>query len=153
MSTVLNLYNKFDGFPIGKKIFSKLVCFKAPYFGSVKPLFIELEKGRCVISMKKRRSVQNHINSVHAIAMCNISELAAGTMLECSIPRNMRWIPSGMTVEYLKVARTDLKAVCELQEVNWESTSELPLTVNVTDTNDVLVFRAVITMYVSQNKK
>ncbi len=152
MSAVVNLYNKFGKFPMGKKIFSKLVCFKAPYFGSVKPVFEELEKGRCVISMKKRRSVQNHIKSVHAIAMCNISELAAGTMLECSIPRNMRWIPSGMAVEYLKVAKTDLIAVCELQNVNWEATTELPLTVNVTDTNDVLVFRAVITMYVSPKK-
>ena len=152
MSTVVNIYNKFDRFPMGKKIFSKLVCFKAPYFGSVKPVFEELEKGRCVISMKKSRSVQNHLKSVHAIAMCNISELAAGTMLECSIPRNMRWIPSGMTVEYLKVARTDLTGVCELPDVDWDTVSELPLTVDVTDTNGVLVFRAVITMYISPKK-
>ncbi len=152
MSAVVNLYNKFNKFPMGKHIFSKFVCFKAPYFGSVKPVFEELEKGRCVISMKKRRSVQNHIKSVHAIAMCNISELAAGTMLECSIPRNMRWIPKEMTVQYLKVALTDLKAVCELQGVDWENTSDLPLTVNVIDKNDVVVFRAVITMYVSLKK-
>ncbi len=153
MSMVVNLYNKFNRFPMGKHFFSRLVCFKAPYFGSVKPVFEELKEGRCVISMKKRRSVQNHIKTVHAIAMCNISELAAGTMIEGAIPRHLRWIPKTMTVDYLKVALTDLRAVCELQDIDWETTSDLPLTVNVIDTNDVVVFRAVITMYVSPKKK
>ncbi len=152
MSLVLNMYSKFEKLPMGRKIFSKLVCFKAPYFGSIKPLFVELKHGRCVITMKKRRAVQNHIKSVHAIAMCNISELTAGTMLEASIPSNMRWIPKKMSVEYLKVAKTDLKAVCELQEVDWQNSQDLPLMVEVTDKNDVVVFRAVITMYVSPKK-
>lgn len=152
MSMVLDLYKKFEKFPMGRKLFSKLVCLKAPYFGSIKPLFVELKEGRCVITMKKRRAVQNHIKSVHAIAMCNISELAAGTMLEASIPSTMRWIPKKMSVEYLKVAKTDLKAVCDLQEVDWEKSQDLPLTVAVTDKNDETVFRAVITMYVSPKK-
>ena len=151
MSMVLKMYNKFEKFPMGKKLFSMLICFKAPYFGSVKPYFAELKNGRCVITMKKRRAVQNHIKSVHAIAMCNISELAAGTMLEASIPATMRWIPKKMSVDYLKVAKTDLKAICELGEVDWQS-QDLPLTVNVTDTNDVLVFQAVITMYISPKR-
>ncbi len=152
MNQVLNIYNKFEKLPMGRKIFSKLACFKTPYFGSVKPLFVELKHGHCVMTMKKRRAVQNHIKSVHAIAMCNLSEITAGTMLEASIPSNMRWIPKKMSVEYLKVAKTDLKAVCELQEVDWQNSQDLPLTVNVTDNNDVVVFRAVITMYVSPKK-
>ena len=152
MNMVLSMFNKFDKIPMGRKIFSKLVCFKAPYFGSIKPLFVELKHGRCVITMKKRRAVQNHIKSVHAIAMCNISELTAGTMIEASIPSNMRWIPKKMSVDYLKVAKTDLKAVCDLQEIDWGKNQDVPMTVDVTDTNGVVVFRAVITMYVSHKK-
>lgn len=44
----------------------------------------------------------NHIGTVHAIAMCNMAELAGGTMTEVTVPSTHRWIPKGMTVEYLK---------------------------------------------------
>ncbi len=149
---MLNLYNKLEGFPLGKIIFSKLVCLKAPYFSTIKPRFLELKNGSCVISMKKRRAVHNHIGTVHAIAMCNISELAAGTMLEASIPSHMRWIPKEMSVKYLKVAKTNLTATCELQEIKWEGSFDLPINVDVKDKDGNVVFNAIITMYVSQKK-
>ena len=50
---------------------------------------MELRPGYCEIHFKKRLAVTNHLKSVHAIAMCNVSELAAGSMLEASIPQNM----------------------------------------------------------------
>lgn len=43
--------------------------------------------------------------------MCNMAELAGGTMTEVTVPSTHRWIPKGMTVEYLKKAETDLIAV------------------------------------------
>ena len=61
--------------------------------------------------MTKRRAVTNHIGTVHAIAMCNLAELAAGTMTEISIPPSMRWLPKGMAVEYLKKAESDVEAL------------------------------------------
>ncbi len=149
MNPVLKIYSTFTKFPFGNWMFSKLVCFKAPYFSSVKPIFAALEPGFCEIKLKKRRAVTNHIKSVHAIAMCNISELAAGTALEVTIPKNLRWIPKRMEVEYLKVANTDLVATCQFQEINWDGVSDLPLTVDVTDKNGEVVFKAVIFMYIS----
>ena len=146
----MNVYRKCVKLPAGKHIFSKLVCMKAPYFGTIKPLFIALRPGYCEITMKKRRAVHNHIKSVHAIAMCNISELAAGTMLEATLPSSMRWIPKSMTVEYLKIARTDLKAMCQISTEGLEHPQELPMTVHVMDTSKAEVFRAVITMHISE---
>ncbi len=84
--------------------------------------------------------------------MCNVSELAAGSMLEVSIPKNMRWIPKEMTVSYLKMAKTNLKATCEMTAANLVTPQELPMTVHVTDTNGVEVFRAVINMYISEKQ-
>ena len=150
MNRVMHIYAKFEKLPFGKSLFSKLICFKAPYFSTIRPHFEELRPGYCAITMKKRRAVQNHIQSVHAIAMCNISELTAGTALEATLPKTMRWIPKSMHVEYLKIAKTDLKAVCEIPTHNLESPQELPLTVHVTDTNNTEVFRAVITMHISK---
>lgn len=152
MSKVMEIYGKCEKLPFGRQIFSKMVCFKAPYFSSIKPLFLALRPGYSKILLKKRRAVTNHLGSVHAIAMCNVSELAAGTMLEASLPRTMRWIPKGMTVSYLKMARTDLKAVCEIPLEGLETPGEFPMTVHVTDTHGVEVFNAVITMHLSPKK-
>lgn len=129
-----------------------MICFKAPYFHSIRPVFTRLEPGFGEIFMKNRRRVRNHINSVHAIAMCNMCELVGGTVLECSIPSHLRWIPKEMRVEYRKVARTDLTASCRLGETDWQDAMELPLVVEVNDANGVLVLRATITMHVSRKK-
>ena len=150
MNQIMRTYQTCEKLPFGKAIFSKMICFKAPYFGSIKPRFVELRPGYCEVRLKKRRAVTNHLGSVHAIAMCNVSELAAGSMLEASIPKNMRWIPKGMTVSYLKIARTDLKATCEIATGTLTTPQELPMTVHVTDTHGVEVFRAVINMYISE---
>ncbi len=58
-----------------------------------------------------------------------------------------------MTVEYLKKAETDLKAVTELNPMpHFGAAEELPVTVNVIDKNAQTVFRAVIKMWVSPKK-
>ena len=152
MNKLMNVYQGCVKLPAGKRIFSKLICLKAPYFNTIKPLFKELRPGYCEVTMKKRRAVHNHIKSVHAIAMCNLSELTAGTMLEATLSHSMRWIPKNMSVEYLKIAKTDLKAVCNIPTENLDNPRELPMTVHVTDTSDTEVFRAVITMHISRRK-
>jgi len=152
MNRVLSVYDKCSCLPFGNRLFSKLICFKAPYFRTIKPVFTALEAGFGEITIKNKRRVRNHINSVHAIAMCNMCELVAGTVLECTIPSHLRWIPKQMKVEYLNVARTDLTASCRLGDVKWQDSMELPLTVDVVDTKGVVVLRAVITMYVSPKK-
>jgi len=102
--------------------------------------------------MRKRRGVQNHIGTVHAIAMCNLAELAAGTLTEVSIPPSLRWLPKGMQVEYLKKAESDIEAVATLPEVPDGPGREVPVTVELNDAAGVIVCRAVITMWVSPRK-
>ena len=97
--------------------------------------------------------MQNHIGTVHAIAMCNMAELAAGTMTDATVPHDFRWIPKGMIVEYLAKAETDLTAVAEIAPLpEFETSMELPVSVQVTDIHNKIVFRAVITMWVSERK-
>ena len=55
--------------------------------------------------------MHNHIGTVHAIALCNLAELSAGVMTDATIPASMRWIPKGMTVEYLKKATGTMRGV------------------------------------------
>ena len=153
MST-LNIWKKLSSKPCGKWAFSKALCFKAPYFASISPKFEELRPEFCKVSISKSRKVTNHLGTVHAIAMCNMAELAGGTMTDVTVPATHRWIPKGMQVEYLKKANTDLVAVATPLQVNfpWNAGSDYQVQVEVKDTNQDVVFRAIITMWVSAKK-
>ena len=86
--------------------------------------------------------------------MCNMAELAAGTMTDVSIPASHRWIPKGMTVEYLARAETDLRAVATLDsKQTFGAAADVPVTVQVLDTGGKTVLRATITMWVSPKKR
>ncbi len=146
----LALFNKTKSLPAGKWIFSKGLCLVAPYFGSIKPIFKELSHNYCEISIKKRRRVQNHIGTVHAIAMCNMAELAGGTMTDASVPKGARWIPAGMTVKYVKKAKTDLVAIADGTGLDWTVNGDVVVPVIVKDTGGETVFTADITMNVKQ---
>ncbi|WP_211276903.1 hotdog fold domain-containing protein [Tamilnaduibacter salinus] len=134
--------------PLGKFLFSKMVCQVAPYFASISPRIETLEPQRCVVTMKKRRRVTNHFKTVHAIAMCNMAELAGGMMTDASIPQGARWIPSGMSVTYLKKAKTDLTATADGSQVDWSREGPTQVPVSITDTTGEEVFHAQIEMNV-----
>lgn len=95
--------------------------------------------------------MRNHIGTVHAIALCNLAELAGGMMMEAGTPRGMRWIPKGMAVEYLRKASGTVRAVATpLAPVETrEAGHEVPVDVEIRDRADTPVFRARIVMWVS----
>jgi uncharacterized protein (TIGR00369 family) len=150
---VLAAWQRCERWPLGKALFSGLICWKAPYFASIRPRFEEFRPGFARVSMRKRRAVTNHIGTVHAIAMCNLAEIAAGTMTEASIPSTMRWLPKGMQVDYLRKAETDVEAVATLADVSEGPARDVPVLVEVKDRAGEVVCRATITMWVSPRKK
>jgi len=152
MST-LNIWEKLSSKPCGKWAFSKALCLKAPYFASINPKFEELRPEFCKVSISKSRKVTNHLGTVHAIAMCNMAELSGGTMTEVTVPATHRWIPKGMTVEYLKKATTELVATATpATALDLTQPSEYLVNVEVKDQLDEVVFKAVITMWISSKK-
>ena len=148
---LLALYRKLQRWPGGAWLFSRAVCFKAPYFASIAPRFTLLEAGRCEATIPDRRAVHNHIGTVHAIALCHLAELCGGVMTDASLPADMRWIPKGMTVSYLKKAKGRLRGVAtpEIPLVSASSGYDLPVNVDVFDADGVKVFNARILMWLS----
>ncbi len=137
----------------GKWAFSRMLCFKAPYFGTIRPRFEELRPGFCELGIRKRRAVLNHLGSVHAIAMCNMAELAGGTMTEVTVPSSHRWIPKSMVVQYLKVAKSDLAAVATPRtQIDLSQAGEFQVDVVVRNQEGETVFTALITMWVTPRK-
>ena len=64
----------------------------------------------------------------------------------------MRWIPRGMTIEYLAKAQTDVMATARLDKTEWAGPENIGVPVTVTDTAGKEVVRAVISMYVSPKR-
>jgi acyl-coenzyme A thioesterase PaaI-like protein len=145
----LDAWKKYSASPFGRWLFARAVCWRAPYFATIRPTFHELGGGVCRVSMRKRRGVENHIGTVHALAMGNLCELAAGMCTEVTIPTDMRWIPRGMTIEYLQKAGTGVQAVARIDKQEWHPPENIGVPVTVTDAQGTEVVRAVITMYVT----
>ena len=150
---VLRSWERWSSSAFGRWVFARAVCRRAPYFGTIRPLFRELAPGVCRVSLRKRRRVENHIGTVHALAMGNLCELAAGMVTEVSLPSSMRWLPRGMTIEYLRRAESDVTATARLNKTEWSGAAEnVAVPVSVVDATGTEVVRAVITMYVSPKK-
>lgn len=146
---VLARWQRMSGSAIGRWLFARAVAFRAPYFATIAPRFHALQPGLCRVSMRKRRRVENHIGTVHALAMGNLVELAAGMVTEVTIPADMRWIPRGMTIEYLKKAASGVSATARLDKTDWSGAENVGVAVGVHDAGGVEVVRAVVTMYIS----
>ena len=143
------LLQKLERLPGGLYLFSRAVCLKAPYFSSIRPRFTALRPGYGEATVKKRRRVTNHLGTVHAIAMANLCEFIGGTLMEVSIPSDMRWIPKGMTIRYLAKAPSDVTARCTIDDYDWRETQDVELELAVHDSAGTLVAEATIPMYVS----
>ncbi len=154
MTSLLRLYQRITRWPCGHWLFSRAICFKAPYFGTIAPRITRLEPGVCEARIADRRRVHNHIGTVHAIALCNLAELVGGVMVDASLPASMRWIPKGMTVQYQRKATGTMHAVATPATALREAAEGYELPVDVVVRNDAgeQVFQARIEMWVSPRK-
>ena len=112
-----------------------------PYTSTIRPRFVHIAPGHFEVAMKKRRAVTNHMGTIHAAAMANLIELTASGAVLASIPRSARWIPSGMNIEYLKKAKTDLRSVCDFCVPDWHTKQDLIIEVQLFDRDEQQVAR------------
>jgi acyl-coenzyme A thioesterase PaaI-like protein len=150
-ASLLATWRRLQRWPAGEWLFSRAVCWRAPYFATIAPRITRLEPNLCEARLRDRRAVHNHIGTVHAIALCNLAELTAGVMTDASLPAGMRWIPKGMSVQYLKKASGLLRGVATPKTAVAGSAVgyELPVLVSVFDASGDKVFAAEVAMWLS----
>ena len=152
-SLVLKVWGMIGGNQIGRWFFAKLVCWRVPYFSTISPSFITYSDEIVEVAIKKKRSVTNHLGTIHVIAVANLCELAAGTLMEAGLVSSMRWIPKGMSISYLLPANTYITARAVMPEIKEGEKADVIVPVTVTDTNEREVVRADIVMYLTPRKK
>ncbi|MCB9672615.1 MAG: DUF4442 domain-containing protein [Alphaproteobacteria bacterium] len=112
---LLAIYRALARVPGGRRLFSKLVGRAAPYTGTI-PFRVEhLDRGQARVRMDDRRSVRNHLNSVHAIALMNLGEVSTGLAMYASLPSGARGIIVELGMTYTKKARGPITADCVAQ--------------------------------------
>ena len=151
MTNLMELYNRVNRLPAGSTIFSMLFSHKAPYFATVRPRFNELRPNYAELTIKKRRGVQNHIGTVHVIAICNGLEAAMGALAEATVPQHKRWIPKGMEVSYAAKATSDITCIAETDPAAWTGDDpDLPVRIRGLREDGTVVVEGVIRLWVTE---
>ncbi|MEJ2860876.1 hotdog fold domain-containing protein [Actinomycetospora flava] len=153
MSTpsVLGTWRRFSGSWPGRLLVSAAVWLRAPYFLTAAPVIRTLEPGRAEVSLRNWWLVHNHLGTVHAIASCNLAEYAMGVLAEATTPSTHRWIPRGMSVQYLAKADTDLVAVATFPAppAFSDEREDVDADITITDARGQEVVHATITLRIS----
>ena len=151
MNQVYGMYKKLTAKndKAGRAAFSASFALKAPYFRTVAPMIQTMEPHRGVVKIKKWWGVQNHIGTVHAIAIANGMECAMGLLAEATTPDDMRWIPKGIRLDYVAKVPGDVRCLAETDPADWEATGEVPVRVRATRADGTVVVEGTITIRVS----
>lgn len=152
MSQVLGLWERLRVVPGGERVFSWGFTWKAPYFRSVRPRFVQVSPNYAALRLPKRRAVLNHIGTVHAIAVCNGLEAAMGALAEATIPAGKRWLPKGMEVAYLAKSTSGLTCSAETDPGSWTAGPEVPVQVKATRDDGTVVVEGTIHLWVTDKK-
>jgi len=140
---VRELWDRLSVVPGGRTLFSKAIGFVAPYTGTIRPHVAELREGYSRVQMEDRRRVRNHLNSIHAMALTNLGEVASGLAVVYSLPDHLRGILTGFEIDYEKKARGTLTAEADLALPDVEEgEQELEVPVTTRDTDHDIVTRA-----------
>lgn len=139
---VRELWDRLSAIPGGRTVFSKAIGFMAPYTGTIRPHVAELREGYSRVEMEDRRRVRNHLNSIHAMALTNLGEVASGLAVVYSLPDHMRGILTGFEIAYEKKARGTLSAEADLVLPDFEGEQEFEVPVTTRDEDHEVVTRA-----------
>lgn len=146
--SIIAQYQKYTKLPLGNWMFNKVIGFSAPFFGKLKPNVTQYSAGHCEVRIKDRWGIRNHIGTINAGALCSVAELTGGLALDSVVAKNLRWLPKGMTVSYIKKAVGPQTCICKIGDAVTES-GEVNVPLVVVDSDNDTVFSADINFYIS----
>jgi len=145
-------WERMSKLPFGKFLFSFIVNRYIPYTGSMSSKVVELRPGYSRVTLRDRRKVRNHLNSVHAIALANLIEFTGNLALVCGLPNDARFIVKGISIEYLKKARGRLTGECTTEVIPSNEKREISVKVEIKDLDGDLVAAGLLNTLIGPKK-
>ena len=143
-------WERLSRLPGGKTIFSMIIGRTAPYTGTIGARAEELRPGYARWTLKDRRGLRNHLNSIHAVALVNLAEVTSGTAMMMSLPAGTRGIVVSLSTTYLKKARGTLTAECRCDLPAIEQDTRFDLHADIRDQAGDIVATATVTWLLSR---
>ncbi len=147
-----DLWDFVSPLPAGKQIFSKAVGRAAPYTGSIGARVDILRPGYAEIWLEDRPSIRNHLASIHAAALANLAELTASSALAYTLPDDARFIPAGLSIDYLKKARGTVRGISECPLIESSEKREYAIPVSIRDARGAVVATASLRVLVGPKR-
>ena len=141
-AAIATWWRRLSRLPGGRWMFSKMIGRMAPYTGSIGARIVDLGPGYSRWTLRDRRKIRNHLNSIHAVALVNLAEVASGTAMLAGLSPATRGIVKGLSIEYLKKARGTLTAECRCAPPTVDRETDYTLEATITDQGGDPVARA-----------
>lgn len=113
LTKIVSNINKLPEF-MRSKALTTLFGKTVKYTGTTGQKVELLENNRSVITLKNKKSVQNHIGSVHAVASILIAESATGYLIGMNISDDCVPVIKTIKADYVKRAKGDMRAEAKL---------------------------------------
>ncbi|MBW1879359.1 MAG: DUF4442 domain-containing protein [Deltaproteobacteria bacterium] len=141
---IRTMWDRLRDRPGGKAVFSRLLGVMAPYTGTIGARIEELGVGHARVTLRDRRAVRNHLRCIHAIALVNLAEVTGNLALGYGLPDDARFIPVGISIEYLKKARGTVTGVTDCVLPAFTETRDFEVPVSIRNSDGEEVARAVM---------
>eukprot|EP00049_Salpingoeca_infusionum_P019212 m.360821 g.360821 ORF g.360821 m.360821 type:complete len:206 (+) comp19179_c0_seq1:25-642(+) len=119
--TIGSLWNTYSSLPFGKHALTGIITLGAPYTGSIDPVLKKLTSDKSEAYLVERPWLKNPFNSVHAVALINLGELASGVLVVSALEQmteqsdfKARGIVTSLGATYHQKARGTIIARCDL---------------------------------------
>lgn len=104
---------------------SKAFGLKIPYAGRASIRVQHLDNIQCVIELRNRRKVQNHIGTLHAASMALAAESASGYLVGMNVPDGKIPVIKKLSVEFNKRTKGNIVAKAHLTDEQINQMKEL----------------------------
>ncbi len=95
-------------------LLTTLFTSKVKFAGTTGVKIQKISNQQTILSLKNKKSVQNHIGGIHAIAAVVLAESATGIVFGMNVPDNCLPLLKSMKVHYQRRMQGDLKAIATL---------------------------------------
>lgn len=114
-STIIAKVNKTPMF-IRSTLLTKLFASKVKFAGTTGIVIKEVTPKKTLLFLANKKSVQNHIGGIHAIAAAVLAESATGIVFGMNVPDSKLPLLKSMQVNYQRRMQGGLSAVARLSD-------------------------------------